>query len=276
MPIVLCQELSKKTPEWVQILPKGPTIKGIDGRKWKMSNPERLIDMFKSMGLPLVVDYEHASEIKATEGNEAPAAGWVEDLELRNDGEVWAKVDWNERAKTSINSREYRFISPAFNHDSSGEIVSLSSVGLTNKPNLIMQALNRQDSSSINDSVNWGVLSKSLGVSVSSSDELISALNAREESERNKEAETLVDDLIAKAIFTPAQKEFLIATCRSQGREELEKFASTFSGFSYLAKDTLTKADLNNQSNLSSLQLSVCQAVGVSEKQFLNYINKSK
>ncbi len=101
--------------------------------------------MIANSELPLHVDYEHASEVRAPKGEEAPAAGWIDKLEVR-DGRIWAHVDWTPRASAMIAEREYRFISPTFWFDSNTlRIVGLVSVALTNRPNLTMTALNRAD-----------------------------------------------------------------------------------------------------------------------------------
>jgi phage I-like protein len=129
-------------PEWIEVLPAGPEIIGRDGRYWIIDDPQAIIAKSE---LPLHVDYEHASEVRAPKGEEAPAAGWIDKLEVR-DGRIWAHVDWTPRASAMIAEREYRFISPTFWFDSNTlRIVGLVSVALTNRPNLTMTALNAQD-----------------------------------------------------------------------------------------------------------------------------------
>lgn len=130
-------------PEWIQLLPAGPTIQGTDGRAWTLTDPADLITAFQRRSTPLVVDWEHSSEHRAPQGLEAPAAGWIHRLELRG-GAVWGNVSWTPKAAQQIQAREYRFLSPVFMHEKdSGRIVRLSSVALTNQPNLAMTALNR-------------------------------------------------------------------------------------------------------------------------------------
>ncbi|GLQ73544.1 hypothetical protein EKN09_12795 [Vibrio penaeicida] len=272
MPVTaLCKELDEKASQWVQILPSGPDIKGLDGRSWVLRNPKAILHAFHEMKVPMVIDYEHGQELKATKGEEAPAAGWIEELEIRN-GEIWAKADWTKKAASAINSREYRFLSPAFNYNESKEVISLSSVGLTNKPNLVMQALNSRQNEPDNK---WEKLSKALGSNVTSDDELLSALNSRDSQAEKKEIESLVDGYVSDAVFTPAQRDFLVACCRSQGIDEFKKFAGSTSGFSYLNKSTNTPHKTKqNSSSLNETQLAVCRNVGISEEQFLNVKNK--
>ncbi|WCH26162.1 phage protease [Aeromonas salmonicida] len=262
--VALCIEIPREAPEWVQVMPRGPEIKGLDGRKWSMKDPAKLIDMFKNMGLPLVIDYEHGQELKAPEGEEAPASGWIEDLELR-DGEVWAKVDWTARAAKAINSREYRFLSPAFAHTPSMEILNLESVALTNKPNLVMTALNSREQGG----KGWDEVSVALGVQVKTPGDVMAALNRRDEVALNRQVEAVVDQAIADARFCPAQRDFLISTCRAQGPEAFKEFADLNGGFANLSTP-VKLPPLPGKSRLSDAQVAVCRAVGVSEEQFLN------
>ena len=130
-----------EVPEWIEVLPAGPKIIGRDGRFWIIDDPHEIIRRSEAEGA-LHVDYEHASEIKAPQGEPSPAAGWIDKLEVR-DGAIWAHVEWTPKAKQMVADREYRFISPTFYFDSASlRIISLISVALTNRPNLSMTALN--------------------------------------------------------------------------------------------------------------------------------------
>ena len=84
--------------------------------------------------------------IKGPIGEPAPAQGWFEQLEIRN-GEIWGKLNANEDGLALLSKQNYRYISPAFYHDANGHITAISSVGLTNKPNLDLVALNHQQHS---------------------------------------------------------------------------------------------------------------------------------
>lgn len=126
-------------PEWVELVPPGADVHAVDGRKFRNPNPERVVEAFRKYGLDLPVDYEHASERKAPDGDEAPAAGWITELKVR-DGAIWGKVEWTPKGAASLTGREYRYISPAFLHTKAGEITELVSAGLTNKPALTQLA----------------------------------------------------------------------------------------------------------------------------------------
>ena len=131
-------------PEWLELVPAGLAV-GRDGRQFVNDNPQAVIERHASRRLPLVVDFEHATELGAKFGEPAPAAGWVESFEIR-DGAIWGRVDWTEDGARAINTRAYRFYSPALEIDKADppHVVGLLSAGLTNNPNLFVSALNHQ------------------------------------------------------------------------------------------------------------------------------------
>lgn len=132
-------------PEWIELLPPGPDISGRDGRAWILPDPNTVIRAFAANQAPLPIDWEHASEVRARQGLDAPAAGWITDLESRG-GAIWGKVDWTEPAAQQIGAKQYRYISPVFLYSAKNNaIIALVSAGLTNQPNLKMTALNRAE-----------------------------------------------------------------------------------------------------------------------------------
>lgn len=140
----LCFELSADVPEWVEVLPPGPSVQGRDGRTWTYE-PGAVMAATLAHGVDLPFDYLHATELKAPQGEEAPAAGWVREYRLNERGALEARVEWTARARTAIAAREYRYVSPVFLYgDQDGRIHRFSSFGLTNKPNLAIKALNAE------------------------------------------------------------------------------------------------------------------------------------
>jgi hypothetical protein len=97
---------------------------------------ESCIRAFEEQSNPIPVDYEHAS---VRDVAKAPAAGWVQKLELRGD-DLWALVEWTKTAAEEIRSGAYRFSSGVFVFDKpdrkSGAPVAccIHSVALTNTP----------------------------------------------------------------------------------------------------------------------------------------------
>lgn len=134
-------------PEWVELIPSGQVV-GRDGRSWNNSKPQGIIDAFNALGMDLPVDIEHATELKAPRGEAAPAAGWIKGLQERGDGSVWGRVEWNPLGLELVGGKQYRYLSPVILYQKdTGLIAGLTSVALTNRPNLNLQALNHQTGS---------------------------------------------------------------------------------------------------------------------------------
>lgn len=132
-------------PEWIQLLPGGSALVGRDGRSWINSAPEGVVAEFVDGAKDMPLDWEHATELKAPKGEEAPAAGWFKELQVRDDGSVWGRIEWTDKGREAVVSKAYRYISPVFMYDTATTlIVKLTSVGLTNRPNLYLPALNRE------------------------------------------------------------------------------------------------------------------------------------
>lgn len=168
----------KQAPAWVELFPAGPQIKARDGRAWTLEDPQTVVAAFTGEKMPLAIDYEHAQFHKARSGNMAPAAGWITALEIR-DGAVWGKTEWTAKAAEMIVAREYRFISPEFNHGRDGQISRLKGAGLVNRPALEMTALSSEQE---NDTMDLKALAKALGL-LEDSDEatIVAAANGATE-----------------------------------------------------------------------------------------------
>lgn len=137
-------EVSGMAPEWIQLIPAGQLV-GRDGREWINDRPELVLDAFAANELDIPLDLEHATELKATQGDPAPAVGWVRELQVR-DGQIWGRVEWTEAGRNAVESKSYRYVSPVIIFErTSKRVVALTSVGLTNRPNLFLNALNGQE-----------------------------------------------------------------------------------------------------------------------------------
>ncbi len=130
-------------PEWIPLLPKGDTIKGRSGQTWALKNPEKVIRASFSNLPKIPLDWNHQTQLRFAERNEAAAAGWIVKMEVR-DGGIWGRVEWTVGGAFSVESKQYRYISPVFLHYAAGEreIVRITSAALTNNPELKMKALN--------------------------------------------------------------------------------------------------------------------------------------
>ena len=130
-------------PEWVELLPAGAVV-GRDGRSWNNDRPEAVLASFIELGRDLPIDIEHSTELKAPQGEPAPAIAWVKELENRG-GEIWGRTEWNATGRQLVGDGAYRYLSPVIIYEkSTGTIVGLTSVGATNRPNLKLPALNHE------------------------------------------------------------------------------------------------------------------------------------
>ncbi|MEO5327270.1 MAG: phage protease [Magnetococcus sp. THC-1_WYH] len=106
---------------------------------WLMDDAAALacIKAFAATSRKLVIDYEHQTIRAETNGQPAPAAGWIQSLAWRPEQGLVAQVAWTERAAAMIKAGEYKYISPTFSFDKeSGRVAVLHHAGLTNHPAL--------------------------------------------------------------------------------------------------------------------------------------------
>ncbi len=128
---------------WIHLLPAG-RFKGRSGRGPWIAGGRKDLEAIvratrkRSGSTELVIDYDHQSIFGAVPetGGRAPAAGWIKELEVRDDG-IWGRVEWTAKAAEAIKAGEYRYISPVFGHNKkTGRIFALVNAGLTNNPDL--------------------------------------------------------------------------------------------------------------------------------------------
>lgn len=139
----LCRELplADEAPEWLELIPNSGRVQGIDGRWFLFNDGQSFVERLNARERKPMLDWEHASE-KTWSNIPAPAAGWFTEFAIRDNGSLWGRVDWTPTGANSVKGREYRYVSPAFLFDRDRNILALASAGLTNRPNLIMSALN--------------------------------------------------------------------------------------------------------------------------------------
>jgi len=166
----------KDAPEWVELFPAGPRIDARDGRTWT-ANPAGVLAAFAANHGPLAIDYEHAQAHLAPNGQEAPAAGWIVELQER-DGAVWGRVEWTARAAKMIAEREYRFLSPDFQYRPDGRITRLNGAGLVNRPALELTALSREQHST--EKTDMKAIARALGLAETADEKaILDAITAR-------------------------------------------------------------------------------------------------
>lgn len=169
-------------PEWLMLVPAGHLV-GRDGREFVNIDPDAVVAHFNAQRLPMVFDYEHGSVLLADQGHPAPASGWVVELQNR-DGAVWGRIEFTDRATQMIEAREYRYYSPALLIELDKEppaVYGLDSVGLTNKPNLDVPAINSLTPQPEHNAMDKVIL-LALGLSdTATADDAVAAINTLKE-----------------------------------------------------------------------------------------------
>jgi phage I-like protein len=123
----------------------------------------------------IVIDYDHQSMFgaRAGVGGTARAAGWMKRVYATDQG-VFADVEWTDAAASALGGREYRYISPVFQHDAQGRVVRIINAALTNTPSLdlaaVASALSTADES---ETMNFANIAKALGLGEDASEEEI-------------------------------------------------------------------------------------------------------
>ena len=127
---------------WNLVLPYGKWD-GREGQEYGPAEGAAMIEYFnrshKANGRPLLIDYEHRS----LDGVEAPASGWIWDLQEFPNADppgVYMLNEWTPRAKQAIEANEYKYLSPViaegYEDPVTGEKVPwcLFNAALTNSP----------------------------------------------------------------------------------------------------------------------------------------------
>ncbi len=125
---------------WIKVFPAGTTV-GKDGRgPYHLSDAKAVVAASLRPLVQMAVDRDHVTDVAAP-GVERRAAGWVKALEAREDGSVWAQVEWTPPALEQLKNKEYRYISPTFWHTKQGQVTRIDRISLTNDPNFEMPAV---------------------------------------------------------------------------------------------------------------------------------------
>lgn len=120
-------------PEWWQVLPYGEVF--ILGEEEPLimddDSAPLVLRYFANLGRDMVIDYEH----QTLKDVQAPAAGWIKEMDWRGRDGLWARTEWTEKGAAYIAAREYRYFSPVIaSRHSDRRIVAVFNVALTNEP----------------------------------------------------------------------------------------------------------------------------------------------
>ncbi|TMV10371.1 hypothetical protein FGK63_01780 [Ruegeria sediminis] len=133
-------------PEWIHLAPAGP-IETFDRRgPYEITDPQAVIDASFAPRGEIEIDVNHATFTAAPQGGDAPARGWITEMQARPDG-IWGRVRWTEEGRRLVATRAYRRISPVFALDrpKGRRVVSILNASLVNRQNLRgLAALNQE------------------------------------------------------------------------------------------------------------------------------------
>lgn len=102
---------------------------------------DALVEKWRADGEPeILVDFDHASET----GGPTEAAAWATALRSDEDG-LHATFRMTDKGAEALSATRYRYLSPAWYVDEEGHPTELSTIALTNRPNLpVPRLLNRK------------------------------------------------------------------------------------------------------------------------------------
>lgn len=285
-----------KAPKVIHLLPLG-LVQGRDGRSWVLSNPQELVARFQENKIDLAIDYEHqANEPQRAASGPIPAAGWIKQLELRDDG-IWGHVSWTKTAANMIEAKEYRYISPVFKyHDATKDIVALKGAGLVHTPNLHLTALAREETTMNTDQPELSKIAAALGLKGDSSvDSIVSAINSMATPDparfvpieavkdlmadrsskvaamRESDVEITVQKAMDEGYITPGMRDWATALCR-QNPESFQKFTTSSAPvYAHLfEKRDWGKPENTSTGKASEAELAICNQLDIDPENLLN------
>ena len=235
------------SPKEIHIVPIGEWKER--GFRISKEDCDDIVRNFERFGIKLVIDYEHQSLNTQWNGQPAPAAGWIGQLELREKGVYATDVEWTDEAVELIKSKKYGYISPVIvfddhdPHDDSWIGCSLHSVALTNTPYFRADLEPIVNSRYANNKPAQTAGANTKENTDMTLEEQVAALTAEKKAQAAKIAELeatvaakddalaeistvkMVDDAIAAKKLLPANRETGLYMAK-QGKEVFEKFVA--------------------------------------------------
>lgn len=254
------------------ILPKSPVF-GVDGRNWKY-NIDDVITVTNSTGIDIPVDIEHATELLGTKGKPAPAIGWISKI-FKKDDAIFGIIDWLDAGIDYVRNKSYKYLSPVFFVNPEGMITQITSIGLTNQPNLNLKVQNR----SINMTENVILPNNEIDLKnfIPRADYEV-AINRAKKAEAeiellnkkimDEEIEKLINDGVESGIISPVSIDYHKAQCRTAGG--IDRFKE-FIKLIPPSKVSLNFSGKNLQSGLSDMEKEFCKSFNLSEESYLKH-----
>ncbi len=198
------------TPLTVQIAPFGEfpgTLKGLDGKAKPITQVlneaafNRIIANWQAQGAKeLLVDVDHDSMNGSTR-----AFAWATNLQIDPDCGLVADFNLTDLGREALSKREYRFVSPVFTLSNEGDILTLDSIALTNRPNLPVSCVLNRESTVINSvedkkENHMEKIISALGLTPGASeDDILAAIDALKKSVDEANAKVLENEATALA-----------------------------------------------------------------------------
>lgn len=121
-------------PDWLRLVPKGE-FRAADGRgPWRYRDAGAVIRESFARHPRIHVDVNHSTITLGSQGGEAPAIGYVAEMEEREDG-IWGRIDWTRLGREKMGDRQYWGLSPVIlSNKETGDITAIAHVAVTNNP----------------------------------------------------------------------------------------------------------------------------------------------
>ncbi|MDR0590770.1 MAG: phage protease [Puniceicoccales bacterium] len=103
-------------------------------------------------GIPIYIGHPDDKDFSFLPGHsDTRSYAWVQDIEARDDG-IWILPKWSEAGRAMIENSFFKFLSPRWEMKQEGGVlvpVRLISVGLTNNPNILGDAIANQKNTTV-------------------------------------------------------------------------------------------------------------------------------
>jgi len=105
----------------------------------------------------ILMDFEHQSEVEKID-SDTRAAAWISNLAIDDALGLVGDFKFTDKGAEAVNSRSLRFLSPTWYTDADGRPTKLTSVALTNKPNIpVKPILNKEKAKAEGEGEQWPV-----------------------------------------------------------------------------------------------------------------------
>ena len=106
---------------------------------------EKLIADWKANGAKeILMDFEHQSEVEKIDSN-TTAAAWISNLSIDDERGLVGDVKFTDQGAEAVSNRRLRFLSCTWYTDKAGRPMKMTTVALTNKPNIpVAPILNKE------------------------------------------------------------------------------------------------------------------------------------